>query len=1123
MAYRSASVPSSVQKPALAARVLIEDHDLSAPAQLGARISSPAFATPAFSSGAFSALTATLSGKSAQPIATTWGPETLGAALPTAGTVISAGSGAYAPVPAPGAVLPGQPAMNTWGPENMGATPPTFGAVLPGASVPLPVAVPVPGGSAATGPVPGGTLLTGQPVMHTWGPESLVAPAFAAAAPSPAAPSPSALSPGIAVRAPTGPYAISVATGERVNTAFEIYALDDVTDPDAAAQWHLTRLGDIEAVWQDYTGKGVSVAVYDSGIQYAHWDLNDNYDASKHIVVDGVTYDGDYRPAAASAGPHGTSVAGLIAAERNGQGGVGVAYGSSLTGVNIFDPYSLEDSKPGIFVNQLNQDLFFKAIGESAKFDVVNHSWGSVAAYTSEFSRATPGTMAYRMVEQLTKVAATGRDGLGTISVGAAGNSVYDGNADPWKADRHIVAVGAYREADGSSSYYTNQGASVLVSAPSNDLLILGGTGQVTTDLLGRDGYNTILKPGMSTDYTDAFGGTSGATPIVAGVVSLMLDANENLGWRDVRDILAASAKMPVAFDSGQTKVLSTQGLYFTLNERDYDLAGQDAGWNGGAMHFNNAYGYGAVDAYNAVRMAEVWSLFGAAKTSANEISFSTGKLDVGIVFAQADVKSNVRTSDTATLATTYRDFVDTPKSFQFQMDGNVDVEHIDFSLNFTTQWSGSEFISNSGLKIKLIAPDGTEGYVDLFGIASLSAKNVGPQEYTFGLSNFRGVETRGTWTIQFEQAVNSFSGLGDLTVAINSLKVDLFGGAVTTDDVYTYTNEFFTMKAIAGEDDRGVLADRDGGTDWINAAAVATDVSLSLVEGGEVTFGSELAFTIARGAVIENAVTGDGYDTLIGNALDNKLYGMRGDDTLQGAAGNDQLYGGEGADVLDGGAGVDLLDGGVGNDRLDGGAGDDRLLGGADCDQLTGGAGNDWLDGGAGIDRMTGGAGNDNYVVDAVADVVTETANAGTDSIYASMTYTLGGNLENLYLTDNVAINGTGNALANLIRGNASANTLRGNDGNDTLVGGAGNDVLYGGAGADRFVFADGFGKDRIADFGRGDTIDLIAYTLDGLPVVTDTGNDVLIDLGSGNTILLAGINPDQLSFTGSAFGFVG
>ena len=153
---------------------------------------------------------------------------------------------------------------------------------------------------------------------------------------------------------------------------------------------------------------------------------------------------------------------------------------------------------------------------------------------------------------------------------------------------------------------------------------------------------------------------------------------------------------------------------------------------------------------------------------------------------------------------------------------------------------------------------------------------------------------------------------------------------------------------------------------------------------------------------------------------------------TLLAAAGAIDGAGNELANILTGNETDNALSGLVGNDTLNGGGG------------------NDSLDGGAGADKMAGAVGNDIYIVDNAADMVTENASAGTDEVRASVTVTLGANVENLSLTGTSALNGTGNALANVLTGNSAANVLSGLAGNDTLVGGAGADSLAGGTGSD-------------------------------------------------------------------------
>ena len=676
-----------------------------------------------------------------------------------------------------------------------------------------------------------------------------------------------------------GPLAGTAFVGAASETAFNGMPTG-VTDPEAAKQWHLGRLGGIEQVWADYTGRGVRVGVYDSGVQYAHWDLNDNYDASLHIVLDGKTYDGDHRPAS---GPHGTSVAGIIAAERNGQGTVGVAYDARLTGVNIFDPYSGGGRDPGIFVNAPS-DLFFRAMNQAAKFDVVNHSWGSNSTFfDASSSRTVAGTFSYGQAEALRYAAENGRGGLGTSSVIATGNSNVDSQGDAWNSDRHGIAVSAYRQIDSYASSYSSRGAHVLVAAPSSDYESIAGTGVVTTDLLGREGYNIKGDAAGIRDYTDQFGGTSAATPVVSGVVALMLDANEGLGWRDVKNILAASSTAPRGFSAPPG---GYQGSFFTrLNESQFKLAGQDADWNGGAMHYSTDYGYGAVNAHAAVRMSEVWSLFGQAKTSGNEAEITTGVLPVGLT----------STANNPVNATkTHTDFISAPTRFTFEMGDNIDLEHVDISITFATY---SRFNNNtfyygpSGTQFKLIAPDGTQGFVDTTG--ATNAWREADNSFTFGFSGFRGVESEGTWAFEFLEPYRNYF------TQVKTLQMTGWGSAITSDDVYTYTDEFQQMAALTGEGDRRTLSDADGGIDWINAAAVTSDIDLSLAEGATTFFGADAAFAVARGSLIEHAVTGDGDDRLFGNALDNKLYGMRGDDWLNGGAGNDTLYGGQGSDVF--------------------------------------------------------------------------------------------------------------------------------------------------------------------------------------------------------------------------------
>lgn len=236
-------------------------------------------------------------------------------------------------------------------------------------------------------------------------------------------------------------------------------------------------------------------------------------------------------------------------------------------------------------------------------------------------------------------------------------------------------------------------------------------------------------------------------------------------------------------------------------------------------------------------------------------------------------------------------------------------------------------------------------------------------------------------------------------------------------------------------------------------------DVIIEQAGGGIDLVQSSISHTL--GANIENlTLTGTANLNGTGNGANNSITGNAGANRLGGLGGNDTLTGA------------------AGNDTLDGGLGNDRLIGGDGTDSLIGGDGNDTLDGGLGNDTMAGGLGNDRYVVNAAGDIITEAAGAGTDTVQSSVTWTLGATLEHLVLTGSGAINGTGNAAANLITGNDGANVLRGGAENDTLSGGGGADVLAGDAGSDRltgglgadaFLFNSTVGSDLVTDFASG------------------------------------------------------
>ncbi|HVF64738.1 MAG TPA: calcium-binding protein [Casimicrobiaceae bacterium] len=246
------------------------------------------------------------------------------------------------------------------------------------------------------------------------------------------------------------------------------------------------------------------------------------------------------------------------------------------------------------------------------------------------------------------------------------------------------------------------------------------------------------------------------------------------------------------------------------------------------------------------------------------------------------------------------------------------------------------------------------------------------------------------------------------------------------------------------------------------NDTYVIDSLADTLIENageGTDTVQSALAFTLA--ANFENlTLTGTAATNGAGNVLANTIVGNTAANVLDGGTGNDTLRGGAGHDTYTVDATGDVVteNSGEGTDHVNAsasftlaanvenltltGTGAINGTGNALANTLTGNAANNTLSGGTGADTMIGGAGNDTYVVDATSDIVSESAGGGTDSVQSSIAWSLAANVENLTLTGTGAINGTGNALANVLTGNTGNNVLDASTGADTMAGGAGNDT---------------------------------------------------------------------------------
>ena len=859
----------------------------------------------------------------------------------------------------------------------------------------------------------------------------------------------------------------------------------------------------------------MTVAVYDDGVEYTHPDLAGNYDPTMHFVHNGLTYD----PMPLTSGDaHGTAVAGIIGGvEGNGLGGVGVAWDVTLTGFNFLEE-----------LQYLHSSIMFAALEYAENFDIMSNSWGSTPFFDSWQDLGDAGSWRSRFHDSYESVIENGRGGLGTIIAQAAGNDTLDANGDGLNASRFTVTVAATGYNSDYIASYSNYGPSILIAAPASSH---------TTDLQGTGGYNT--NGGPAGDYTTTFGGTSAATPTTSGVIALMLEANPDLGWRDIQNILAYSAAQ-TGSAYGSSSGGSEVGEWFDTG---------NGGFNGGDLTFHMSYGFGMIDAFGAVRMAEIWlDLHGDAQTSGNEITHTQTNT----------FGAQIPDGATAELA--------------INVSQNLQVEHIYVTVDLT-------HAAIEDLDIYLVDPDGNRIQI-MFEDNFFGAWGATALEYTFGVTAFLGAYSVGEWTLEVED-----TELDTDTGVLNSFKIEFFGRAVTTDDVYHFTNDFLTLKAQ--DADRGTITDTNGGNDWLNFAAVTAALDIDL-HFGSVKMDGVTQAGFAPSTVIENTAGGDGNDRILGDHGDNILLGMRGDDSLFGRDGDDILKSGVGNDVLKGQGGNDTLHGEDGRDRLVGDAGNDTLLGGAGNDKLLGGVGADLYDGGVGFDvavfntgaftldltdstqnvgetvgdtfigieryvgsnsddilrgtnardRFNGGGGNDTIegrggndilVGGLGADVIL--GGAGIDiALFNNGVFTLdltdptqniGETIGDIFTDIEKFLGGKfndtmfGAALRDNFNGGAGNDTLDGRGGSDILNGGFGDDQLTGGSGADFFVFNDG--ADAITDFESGvDTIrisdrDFAIGFIDAAHVMTFAsviGDDAVFDFGNGDTLTLSGIS---------------
>ncbi|MFL2941564.1 MAG: S8 family serine peptidase, partial [Candidatus Poseidoniales archaeon] len=456
-------------------------------------------------------------------------------------------------------------------------------------------------------------------------------------------------------------------------------------------QWYLKNSGqnngtsdidlNTQGAWDNYNGDGVFIGVIDDGVDHQHPDLSPNY-----LSQNSFDYCGNDTNAAPTDSDgdevidwHGTAVSGIVAGKGNNSIGIsGVAYDANIVGIRLIaEDCTLDYSSDEAEALALNHHLDL--------VDIYTNSWGP------SDDGSTLGEVGPLALAALEKGISEGRDGLGSIYTWANGNgrgNLDQSNKDAYANSRYTIAVGALNW-QGKQTSYSEAGSNLLVSAPSHNKYDWVDPAIFTTDISGAEGAN-------STDYMSSMGGTSAATPMVAGVVALMLEANPTLTWRDVQHILVKTSK----------KVDNSHPGWFETHQ-GYD--------------YNHAYGYGLVDATAAVNMAESWETIG------EELVVKTGEKRVdGNIFDDNDVGI----SSTITV------------------NESINIESVEILVNVTHYYRGD-------LNFFLTSPNGVVSeLVRAHGDPGLHYRN-----WTFTSVVHWDENSFGDWTLKINDTVGQGSG----------------------------------------------------------------------------------------------------------------------------------------------------------------------------------------------------------------------------------------------------------------------------------------------------------------------------------------------------------------------------
>ena len=454
---------------------------------------------------------------------------------------------------------------------------------------------------------------------------------------------------------------------------------DRPQDPLYNCQWHLNNFDqfggagqdiNVEEVWLTNMGDGITVRVVDDGVNGEHVDLSDNF----------TVYAGDVDIGGAD--EHGTKVAGVIAARDNDRGGRGVAPRASISS------YKLPPGEPS---DPAVQDAIQLAMVHDLDVTAVsNNHWGILNLRTGDPRIAPAG---WEMAIERGVTEGFGGKGISYVTAGASWQSNADANLDEYGNHYGVITVCAVNHQD--IRYSSAPGANLWLCAPAGAGI---NAPEITTTDLGS--------------YTERFSGTSAAAPIVSGVVALMRSANMNLTWRDVKLILAASARQNDSSNSGwQTGAL----VYGSDSER---------------YMFNHDYGFGVVDAGAAVALAVGWT---PVTKPLRELTLASQGAPVNIPDAPASGFGETVTTSIV-VDTDYVRFIEF-------VEINLDIDHDSYT----------------NLQIDLVSPSGATS--QLAREATGSTARPLRESFRLGSARHLGEESLGTWTLQIKDGRRQNTG----------------------------------------------------------------------------------------------------------------------------------------------------------------------------------------------------------------------------------------------------------------------------------------------------------------------------------------------------------------------------